>query len=387
MKNRRLLYVLLIFVASPGAGQSSITKTQKFVNAAISATNELVIAASKNSNGFDFQAGNCNVRNKRLKTRLNKSTEWLEFGSTVGNQGQACSADSGETWGWNSFNVSSKMIHAADTLPVPEPLMPGIISTDSLEFGTAYSPDGNAVYFTRSINKQTKIIISHKTGTSWSAPEPVSFSTEKISDADPAFSPTGELYFISTRPRNTNDSTKDYDIWKVIPKASGTMLNDRWSAPINVSELNSEKDEFYISFTRNGDVCFSSSREGGFGNEDIYYSVIENNKFGEPQNLGDNVNSIHSEYDPFITANGSGLIFTSSGRKDSFGKGDLYWSVRSGTTWAEAKHLGKEINTVTRDFCPYVTSDSKYFYYSSHGDIKFVPTENLPEELRFFIRK
>jgi hypothetical protein len=254
-----------------------------------------------------------------------------------------------------------------------------------MEFNTAFSRDGNYLYFSRSINKQTRIFESKKTGNSWSAPGPVPFSMPGSSDADPAFSPTGDLYFISNRPVDTNDTIDDYDIWKVTPLVAAG--SSRWSEPVNVKELNSEKDEFYISFTKNGDVCFASSREGGYGAEDIYCSKSKNHTFGSSQNLGDNINSIHSEYDPFITADGHGLIFTSSGRKDNTGKGDLYWSIRDKKDWIAAEHFGGAINTPTRDFCPYITFDLKYFFYSSDGDIKFVLTEQLPAELKFVLKK
>jgi hypothetical protein len=263
-----------------------------------------------------------------------------------------------------------------DGFPSPETFMPGIISTDSLEFNAAFSPDGNYFYFARSINGKTTILVSKKTGIGWSIPEPVSFSTAKFSDADPAFSPTGELYFISNRPLNAKDTTKDYDIWKVIP-----VSTDQWSEPVNVASLNSGKNEFYISFTENGDVYFSSSREGGYGEEDIYSCETKDNAFSVPQNLGYKVNSIHSEYDPFITADGSVLLFASSGRKDSFGKADLYWSVKANHVWAVAEHFEKDLNTPTRDFCPYITFDQKHFFYSSMGDVKFIPTAQLPRAI------
>lgn len=288
---------------------------------------------------------------------------------------QAYSIDNGKTWEWNSISMSQR----DDT--GPETFMPNIISTDSLEFNTAFSTDENYFYFSRTINKKSRIFYTKKTGSDWSLPEPASFSTDAFSDADPAFSQSGELHFISNRPLNTSDSTTDYDIWKVTPTGEKTASENRWSVPINVKELNSEKDEFYISFTKQGDVYFASSRDGGYGEEDIYYCENKNNKFGNPQNLGDKINSIHSEYDPFITINGSGLLYTSSGREDSFGKGDLYWSVRVSDGWHKANHFEPNINTTTRDFCPYITSDQKYFFYSSNGDIKFMPVEALPEEL------
>jgi hypothetical protein len=163
------------------------------------------------------------------------------------------------------------------------------------------------------------------------------------------------------------------------------LSGGKWSNPINVKELNSERDEFYVSFTEEGDVYFASSRKGGYGEEDIYFSEHKNNTFGEPKNLGDKINTVHSEYDPFITSDASALIFTSSGRKDSVGKADLYWSIKNDHGLTPANHFDERINTATRDFCPYITDDQKIFFYSSMGDVKFMPVEQLPQELKLLL--
>lgn len=265
---------------------------------------------------------------------------------------------------------------AQHPIPAAESFLPGIVSSDSLDFNAAFSPDGNSFFFSRSINKSTQLYISTRTGDEWSTPVRLAFSNTDYSDADPAFSPAGELYFISNRPTGPNDTIKDYNIWKVTRTNSG-----QWSHPINVKELNSPEDEYYISFTKNGDACFSSSRKGGYGQEDIYISEFRNNTFGEPENIGNVINTNHSEYDPFITANGQALIFTSSGRPDSFGKADIYWSVRTIKGWQKVTHFSSTINTPSRDYCPYISQDKKYIFYSTGGDVKILDIRNLPEIL------
>ncbi len=267
-------------------------------------------------------------------------------------------------------------VYAQPVMLAAESFLPGIISGDSLEFNAAFSPDRNSFYFTRSVNKRSQLYYSMRTRGKWSMPTRLPFSDTNYSDADPAFSPAGELYFISNRPIAPNDTIKDYDIWKVVRTNSG-----QWSQPIPVKELNSPEDEYYISFTKTGDACFSSSRKGGYGEEDIYFSKYKGNTFSEPQNMGGTINTNHSEYDPFITTNGQALIFTSSGRPDSFGKADLYWSVKITKEWQKVNHFSDAINTSARDYCPYISTDKKYIFYSSNGDIKFTDLGILPAGL------
>jgi hypothetical protein len=59
------------------------------VNASVDASGRLNIAAAANSSprDFDFLSGKYLMHNKRLKERLNNSTEWVEFESTDENYG------------------------------------------------------------------------------------------------------------------------------------------------------------------------------------------------------------------------------------------------------------------------------------------------------------
>ena len=54
------------------------------INARINKNGELVITPSENSSksDFDFYVGKWNVRNRKLKSRLNHSTDWLEYEGT-----------------------------------------------------------------------------------------------------------------------------------------------------------------------------------------------------------------------------------------------------------------------------------------------------------------
>ena len=118
----------------------------------------------------------------------------------------------------------------------------------------------------------------------------LSFTESKYSEADPAFAPDGKLYFISNRPKDQSDTLMDYDIWFVAPLSDG-----RWSEPENLKSVNSDSSEFYISFSKNGNLYFSSSRKGGFGEEDIYVSRLINEQYTAPENLGAAINSKRSE--------------------------------------------------------------------------------------------
>lgn len=83
-------YGLFLVLASTATlrAQSIITH-EKMTNAMIGRSGNLEITPSKTSSArdFDFLAGKWTMHNKKLKTRLNNSTEWEEFESTDENMG------------------------------------------------------------------------------------------------------------------------------------------------------------------------------------------------------------------------------------------------------------------------------------------------------------
>lgn len=244
--------------------------------------------------------------------------------------------------------------------------LPGLVSTDSIEFNTAFSPDGRSVYFTRNEKGRLVIYSAQYSEGQWSNIRRAPFNEPGNSFADPAFSPDGKLYFISDRPRDATDTLPDYDIWFVVP------MDGSWSKPVNAATINSDSNEFYISFAHNGNLYFSSSRAGGFGEEDIYLSEFQDGQYRAPVNLGESINTEKTEYDPGISPDESKLIF-SSRRDDTFGGADLYYAKRSGPeSWRKPVHLGNQLNTPGRDYCSYFSPDSKYFFFSSDKDVKWI---------------
>ena len=94
------------------------------------------------------------------------------------------------------------------------------------------------------------------------------------------------------------------------------------------------------------------------------------------------------EYNSFIAPDESFLIFTSHGWGDSLGEGDLYVCFRrEDGTWTRARNMGPGVNSSALDYCPSVSPDGKYFFFSSrrsgNEDIYWVDAkiiENLKTE-------
>jgi len=240
---------------------------------------------------------------------------------------------------------------------------PGFVSTGRTEFGNAFSPDGGEFYFTRFLGEKNiaAIMSTKRINDRWIPPQIVPFSGE-YSDVDPVFSPDGEkLFFSSNRPLEGAGRQKDdYDIWVVTRTESG------WSEPVNLgTPLNSGKDEFAPSVTRDGVIYFTSDREGGVGQMDFYCSRWKEGKYGKPENLGEAINTKYREGDGFISPDGKAFIFSAFIPGNS-GSGDLYLSRQDGTgTWTRAGYLGSGVSSEGNEFTPAVTPDGKYLFFAS----------------------
>lgn len=240
---------------------------------------------------------------------------------------------------------------------------PVIVSGPWAERDMAISPTGDELFYTWvSPRSQYQVILRMKSvGNTWSAPEVAPFSG-RYSDLEPAFSPDGtRLYFASRRPLDGQGAAKDWDIWYV------NRVGKNWSAPLNVgSPINTDADEFYPSVTEKGTLYFTATRPEGKGREDLYRSVWKGSSFGEPENLGDSINTGGYEFNAFIAPDERYLIFSSFGRADGQGGGDLYISRRTESgTWTTARNLGPAVNSPALDYCPFVSPDGSYLFFTS----------------------
>lgn len=253
----------------------------------------------------------------------------------------------------------------------PEKFAEGLISQSGRhEFGSVFSQNGKEFFFAIDKNGKAEIWYSRLLNGVWSNPN-VLLQHDEYSFNDPMLSMEEDrLYFISDMPLNGKDEKKDYDIWYI------ERQGNAWSLPINVGRpINTAANEYYISFSKDGDLYFASnsqSEPGASGNYDIYYSTPVDEMFQHPVRVADVINSKRYEADAFIAPDKSYIIFSSI-RKDGYGHGDLYVSIRNENgTWSQAKNMGEKINNEHHQLCPFVSKDRKYLFYTSNQDIYWV---------------
>jgi Tol biopolymer transport system component len=252
----------------------------------------------------------------------------------------------------------------------PRMFAPGRISDGMPNRDMAISPSGTELFYTVQApgGQLSAIVCCHWMRGAWSKPEVAPFSG-RYCDLEPAFSyDANTLFFASNR-----QTLKDYDIW-MVQRTAG-----KWGQPTRLDTLiNTAKDEFYPSVARSGNLYFTRVMDNGKGKEDIAISEWKDGHFQTPYSVPGGVNSEHYEFNAFVDPDEKYLLFTSLGRKEDMGGGDLYLSFKNEQgEWMPAIHLDSTINSTALDFSPYVSPDKKYLFFTSER-IKMRPPFTRP---------
>jgi hypothetical protein len=253
----------------------------------------------------------------------------------------------------------------------------GFVSTQLNQRDTAWSPEGDGLFYSLWARNRGVIVTVRRTDGVWSQPEIAPISGIH-SDLEPFISPDGKaLYFVSKRPLVAGGEEKDWDIWVARRTETG------WSEPENLgAPVNTERNEFYPSLTRDGTIYFTADgRPDSLGGEDLYRSRLADGVYTEPENLGPAVNSPGPEFNSLISPDENWLIFGSV-RQGDHGGGDLYVSFRGDDgSWTEAQSMPSPINTAALDFCPALSPDGKFFFFSSQRVPDYAATPTSYDEL------
>ena len=114
-------------------------------------------------------------------------------------------------------------------------------------------------------------------------------------------------------------------------------------------------------------LYFVSDREGGKGNLDIWYSIIDNkDNFTSPQNLS-SVNTKEDEVTPFFHIPSSTLYFSSNGYR-SFGGYDVYNSKWSNGGYGDVNHMNNPLNSSYHDIYFILDDEEEYGYFATNRE-------------------
>ena len=245
---------------------------------------------------------------------------------------------------------------------LPDLFAPGVISDQFGNRNMAISPDASEFMYTLQYKSGAYsgiLYCKYKNG-KWSVPDIAPFSGQ-YNDLEPAYAPDGsKLYFVSNRPLTAQGKVKDYDIWLVEKNAHGD-----WGSPVILpSPVNTSKNEFYPAVTSSGNIYFT--REMPDQDEDIVVCTWNGSGYDDAVSLPAAINSNKVEFNAYIDADEQFILYTAYRREGNSGSGEIYISFKNEEGhWGTSSNLGPKINDSGLTYCPYVSPDKKYFFFTS----------------------
>ena len=265
------------------------------------------------------------------------------------------------------------------------------------EYTPVISADDKSLYFcgrnrTDNIGGED-IFLSKKKNNEWQAASIVKeLSLKKSNDAPLSVSADGTtlLLFKSGKILFSEKSEKGW----LLPNSFPPSINAAsWQADAMISSngkallFASTKQGGYNLFSENS---YTETYHGGnhyFA--DIYVSLLsKSNKWSEPINLGNVINTRFCDRMPFLHPDMKTLYFSSDGH-GGLGDLDVYKSTRLADScwncWSEPINLGKEINTAAADWGYKISTYGQTAYFAKKNDPKTnfdIYTFNLPKELQ-----
>ncbi|WP_396602296.1 OmpA family protein [Algibacter sp. R77976] len=168
------------------------------------------------------------------------------------------------------------------------------INTSTHESSAVLSKDGKTMYFNRTNETRTKtgeIRIAHikiykaeLVDGEWTNVKALPFTSDAYSTEHPALSKDEKtLYFASDMPGTYGS----FDIYRVSINADGT-----YGEPENLGEtINTKHREQFPFISEFNVLYFSSIGHQGYGGLDVFRSNMVNDSFDKPVNLGSSINS------------------------------------------------------------------------------------------------
>ena len=234
-------------------------------------------------------------------------------------------------------------------------------SQGSINDNPAVSFDGNTIVYTERRGSVNAIFFSKKERGKWQTPIEITAQLNAGEDcSSSSLNNDGTELFLY--------KTDNYDgaIY------SAKYVDGAWTPIKKLNKnINTKFYESHASISADSKrLYFSSNRDGGQGNLDIYVSEKdEYGDWGPAVNLGAAINTPFNEDTPFITQNDSVLYFSSEGHS-SMGGFDNFKSQKIGSAWKTPTNLGYPINTTDDDKFFQPLNNGRNAYYSMTTDYK-----------------
>jgi len=247
-------------------------------------------------------------------------------------------------WNWNKLpflNIYSAKIDSTNEL-VNVKYFDKTLNKKYHEGPASFANNGLFMAYTRNNYEEAasddvvrlKIFFRETKDSSWQKPTEFYLNNSEYSVAHPALTADGNtMYFVSDMKGGFGET----DIYYVTKDTAGD-----WSKPINMGDkINTEGKEMFPFIHENKMLFFSSNGHLSLGGLDVFYTQLNNNIPGEIFNLAYPINDVKDDFG-FVISDDLQSGFFSSNRDGGKGNDDLY-------SFKMLKPFGKILKGITKD--------------------------------------
>jgi len=264
------------------------------------------------------------------------------------------------------LSAQSKFIVDQMDNPVPfDPIPLGRpINTLTSEYLPQFTADHKTIYFTRRTRSQEDIYYSEKIEDGYTKPRPLDeVNTPEYNEGAHTISADGGTFIFTHE--DDKYGVGGHDLYIMMKK------DGEWQRPRLMSKkINTVLWESQPSLSGDGNILFfASTRDGGYGGKDIWYSVKgKDGYWGEAKNAGSVINTDQDESSPFLHPDLRTLYFRSDGHL-GMGSYDIFIARREGNKgWTTVENMGYPINTEGQEGALTVSLDGTKAYFATDYD-------------------
>lgn len=246
-------------------------------------------------------------------------------------------------------------------------VLPPIINLPDVNTGCiTFTPDGKLMIFARGNTgkkkgaKDVDLFLSRFRNGAWTPPVPININTPDFWESTPALSPDGRtLYFSSNRPKGYGG----LDIYSAQMDSRGRFGKVKNLGPA----INTAGDELFPYMADNGKLYFSSDGHPGYGMLDIFVVNRANGK-DQIDNLGPSINSTSDDFGMYLFKPDRG--FFTSNREGGKGDDDIYTFVNDDPDLRVVNYYLQGITySLRKDSTREILPDTKISLLGEDGDL------------------